>query len=129
MGYRKDRDAFIASMTSEGVPVEVITSVLRDAATHQRLSEAACNGDWPCDNGERKVRPCARCEGGYVPSVLLKGGLCPSCRAENRITAKLAPFRVTPDFSGDPRGCTVKLVVPSGRTDDWGRTGLCVPTR
>ena len=59
---------------------------------------------------------------------LLKGGLCPSCRAENRIDGQLAPFRVTPDFSGDPRGCTVKLAVPSGRTDDWGRTGICVPT-
>lgn len=30
-------------------------------------------------------------------------------------------------FSGDPRGCTVKLVVPSGRTNDWGAEGICVP--
>ena len=30
--------------------------------------------------------------------------------------------------SGDPRGHTVKLVVPSGRSDDWGQTGICVPT-
>jgi hypothetical protein len=28
---------------------------------------------------------------------------------------------------GDPRGCTVKLKVPSGRTDDFGGTDLCVP--
>ena len=33
-----------------------------------------------------------------------------------------------PVFSGDPRGHTVKLRVPSGRTDDWGREGICVPT-
>lgn len=32
-----------------------------------------------------------------------------------------------PVFSGDPRGCTVKLRAPSGRADDFGGTGLCVP--
>jgi hypothetical protein len=31
-------------------------------------------------------------------------------------------------FNGDPRGCTVKLVVPSGATDDIGQEGICVPT-
>jgi hypothetical protein len=36
---------------------------------------------------------------------------------------------VRPIFSGDPRGACVKLEVPSGFTDDWGQTGLCVPTR
>ena len=30
-------------------------------------------------------------------------------------------------FSGDPRGCTVKLVMPDGYTDDWSREGVCVP--
>lgn len=32
-----------------------------------------------------------------------------------------------PVFSGDSRGATVKLAVPSGKTDDWGGTGVCVP--
>lgn len=30
-------------------------------------------------------------------------------------------------FGGDPRGCTVKITVPSGKTDDWGEDGICVP--
>lgn len=30
-------------------------------------------------------------------------------------------------FQGDPRGAAIKLKVPSGRTDDWGQTGICVP--
>ncbi len=30
-------------------------------------------------------------------------------------------------FDGDPRGTTVKVRVPSGKTDDWGQTGICVP--
>lgn len=28
---------------------------------------------------------------------------------------------------GDPRGCVLKLKVPSGAYDDWGGEGLCVP--
>lgn len=30
-------------------------------------------------------------------------------------------------YSGDPRGCTVKLTLADGRTDDWGKEGICVP--
>ena len=105
MGYRKDRDNFIASMTREGVPVDVAVSILRDAATHQRISRLRAAVTGRATTASAKVKPCSRCEGGYAPTVLLKGGLCPSCRAENRIAAKLAPFRVTPDFGGDPRGC------------------------
>ena len=128
MSKQRDREQFIVAMAAEGVPIEVTRAVLRDAATHNRCAEAQCNGDWPYDNGERKVKPCVRCEAGCVSSQLLRGGLCPSCRAEDRITARLAPFNVTPDFQGDPRGCTVKLRVPSGRSDDGDRIGLCVPT-
>ncbi len=32
-------------------------------------------------------------------------------------------------LGGDPRGCTVKLTVPSGETNDFGKTGWCVPIR
>lgn len=32
-----------------------------------------------------------------------------------------------PVFSGDPRGATVKLKVPSGKVTDWGGVGVCVP--
>lgn len=31
-------------------------------------------------------------------------------------------------FQGDPRGSTVKITVPSGKTNDWGKEGICVPT-
>ena len=37
------------------------------------------------------------------------------------------PFGITPVFQADPRGATVKLKVPGGRTDDMGREGICVP--
>ena len=31
-------------------------------------------------------------------------------------------------FSGDPRGSTIKVKVPDGYTNDWGKEGICVPT-
>jgi hypothetical protein len=148
--YQKEREEFIATMTAEGVPLDTVRRVLRDAATIQRLAEAECNGDYPCDNGERRVWPCARCGMGYVESSLRRAvcdcgigsakGLhsilcerdaliCPSCRAQDRIFKALEPFHVAPIFSGDPRGACVKLKVLSGKTDDWGRDGICVPTR
>lgn len=30
-------------------------------------------------------------------------------------------------FQGDPRGCTVKIKLPSGYKDDWGGDGFCIP--
>lgn len=52
---------------------------------------------------------------------------CPDCRTSDRVRELLAPFNIEPIFNGDPRGAVVKLKVPSGRTDDWGREGVCVP--
>lgn len=127
MSLQVERYKFIESMRTEGVPEDVTRLVLRHATTIQRLSVAECNGDWPCDNGERKVLPCPVCESGYVSSSI-KAGACPNCRAARHITAALKPYGVVPDFQGDPRGACVKLKVPSGRTDDGGRIGLCVPT-
>ncbi len=32
-------------------------------------------------------------------------------------------------FGGDPRGCTVKLIMPNSETNDFGKEGWCVPIR
>jgi len=75
---------------------------------------------------------------------LFDGPVCPTCsnrgnhghvsrssmkvdRLESRVAATLRPYHVTPIFSGDPRGAVLKLKVPSGRTNDWGKEGICVP--
>lgn len=42
------------------------------------------------------------------------------------LCAEIDP-KCQPVCSGDPRGATVKIQVPSGRTNDWGGTGICVP--
>ena len=39
----------------------------------------------------------------------------------------LAPYRATATTGGNPRGCTVKLKLRSGRTNDFGGEGYCVP--
>jgi hypothetical protein len=31
-------------------------------------------------------------------------------------------------FQGDPRGNTIKVQMPDGFTNDWGKEGICVPT-
>lgn len=141
MSYQSEREAFLVRMTQEGMDLATARKILRHANTVQRLSAAECNGDYPCDNGERKVDFCPKCESGYVPSSI-KGGLCPNCRAAQTIRllceaqgckADHGPCADQPRFvaitQGDPRGACVKIQVPSGFTDDWGREGVCVPTR
>lgn len=70
MSRQSDRDAFIATMTREGLDLATIRALLRAETTLHRLAEAQCNGDWPADNGERKTQECGRCEGLWAPSVM-----------------------------------------------------------
>ena len=89
--------------------IELARAILRDAATHHRLCEQDCNEGLTAAQ-ERRSEAC-----------------------ERRITARLAelgPGFAVAEFSGDPRGATVKIRVPSGYGDSWGdRTMLCVPVR
>jgi hypothetical protein len=50
-------------------------------------------------------------------------------RAERRIREVCAEIdkRLKVTTSGDPRGCVVMLVVPSGWTNDFCNEGVCVP--
>jgi hypothetical protein len=105
MSYAKDRDEFVAIMTKEGVPLWDIQKVLRHSATIQRLSAEACN---------RELKDTELLDRIHATKQLIAIG-------ENN--------HFMPCFSSDPRGATVKLKVPSGKTNDWGEVGVCVPTR
>ena len=143
MSHAIDRYRFIEAMRAEGVPQDVARLVLRDAATHHRQAELACSSEaadrdrvaCPAESGSLEDRPCLCSDYGSKPEETdEEHGRIPrhvllSERCERRLIRRLAPFNVTPNFQGDPRGCTVKLKVPSGRTDDWGQVGLCVPVR
>lgn len=145
MNHQVERYKFIEAMRAEGVPQDVALLVLRHANTIQRCAMLECSS-------EAADRDRVHCPG-RIPHALLVDrerclcrdygsadetgkhhGMIPriartSDRSERRIATLLAPFNVTPIFHGDPRGACVKLQVPSGKTDDWGREGLCVPTR
>lgn len=116
MSNTKHREQTIATLSRHGIPLDAIRKLFRYGATLHRLGEAQCNGDWPCDNGERKVSPCKRCESQYVRSVLLKGGLCPDCRTEDLVTATCKEVGLVPVINGDPRGAVLLVTVPSDPT-------------
>lgn len=109
-----DRLEFVNLLGAEGVPVPATSrpsglyrDVARLAADHKRLQEIACN--LPVSEDEQRALDAYETE------------------VQDAITGLFAPYRITPVFSGDPRGATVKLRVPSGKTNDWGREGICVP--
>lgn len=114
------RRAFRDHAIRVGLSDYYVSKFTRLASTHNRLMEAECNGDWPCDNGERKVVECSRCGAGYVPSKMFRDRtapktgpwiplICEGCRVEERIKALAAEAGVNVEIQGDPRGWTVKL--------------------
>lgn len=77
-----------------------LIELMRLARRHHRLQTKACN-------------------------VQVKEGHDAKC--EEAIRAVCARIGCTPIFSDDPRGCAVKVAVPSGLSDSWGGEGMCVP--
>ena len=130
MSYAVDRYEFIQLMESEGMNKRQVERILAYSTTLDRLATAMCNGDYPCDNGQRKTKPCSKCEMGYASSSLIKNGVCPECRTQINVEKLLVgcPSGFKAIFSGDPRGCVLKIKVPSSKTDDWGHEGICVPS-
>lgn len=89
--------------------LDACQKILRVAQRHQNLATEYCNRDLT----EREIKEYEDgCE-----EILIK-------IRDEYFDGKLGWV-----LSGDPRGCTVKLTVPSGRTNDWGREGICVPTK
>lgn len=123
MSYTADRESFIARIRHEvtanpadtgdqGRPsfpavLDIARAILRDAATHYRLAEQDCNV-------------------GLTEAQARRSDAC-----ERRILARCAELGpgFGAVFSGDPRGATVKITLPSGYSDSWGGEGLCVPVR
>ena len=114
MTYHKWREDFIARAVQHGIPYNSdLSNILRIANTIGRLAVARCNGDYPADNGERKLKTCAKCETGWAPSFIRADGVCGECKAKARL-ATLVPPGWTVTTHGDPRGPVVKLHGPDG---------------
>ena len=109
----REREEFVAVMTRE-LPkantldvIDLCRKLCRLAATHHRIAETVCSVEMTEAEAARLEKK--------------------DDRTEARITELCKPYGIMPVFSGDPRGCTVKLKVPSGNTNDWGGVGVCVP--
>ena len=144
---QKEREEFIGIAVAEGLDIETARRLMRYSTTLQRLAEAGCNGDdWRDERGPRhlvrkgnpagqvtlcgeqlmtpehvtaKIRTTFR-----VSSTTCSG--CRSVRLEG-IARRAVPVGFGVLTQGDPRGAVLKITVPSGRTNDWGREGICVP--
>lgn len=115
-----------------------ITRLLRLAASHRRLCEMHCNNEGteplvkPYRDGPRWVRYCwgARDE---AKRDRIEKRICDICDLDPKwegsdvpLSKRVRQDRPRPIFQYDPRGATVKLAVPDGFTDDWGREGICL---
>ena len=89
----------------------------RHGKTYARLQEANCNGPGDLASNATIERFYARLE---RRESNLEDLIRRKCQ-------ELGPL-FSPIFGGDPRGATIKIKVPSGRTNDWGKEGICVPT-
>ena len=115
MSYAHDRDQFVATMTTAGLPMKAILTLLRAATTLQRLGELACNSE-AADNDRI---PCPASHGGpclcdrdgdqhrRIPRIRLQDH-----RAEQRAHHAVPNgWRVLSD--GDPRGCVLRVMPPN----------------
>lgn len=122
-----------AAVTDRDTAALDVHKLMRLARKHHSLCEDQCNG----------VNMCPHCGGaGQLPDPDTEDpyGLdCEPCggsgvrglaQLQRRILAtaeRLGAKGVR--FSGDPRGCTVKLIFHDGATNDFGREGWCVPMK
>lgn len=106
-----DFEQFLRDLNAHGAPANKTQAreLIRLATRHHKIMEDYCNGaDIYGPNGEPRAR---------------------LARNRRQIEDVCRAIGCTPVFSGDPRGCTVKLVLPDGHTNDWGKEGFCVPTK
>ena len=124
MTYAKNREDFVRAMVAEfGDTIATRAAIrvfLREAMVHAGLSVAQCNGPqtpqdraMPWDDWEaRRALKESECEARIL-------------KAAGAISARVK-------FGGDPRGFTVKVMMPrTGAYNSWGGAseGFGVPTR
>jgi hypothetical protein len=108
------KHATVNESITEGDIQRAATKLLRYGATLGRLAEEQCNGyqtydgRWDEKATERSERKEARIR-----------------EQAEKVAASIGCKVIT---QGDPRGNVLKVVVPDGYTNDWGREGICVPT-
>lgn len=123
-----ERERFIATIarSCSGHPVHIVTRnatlILRHAKTHGRLAEMSCNG-----HPLQSVCPPQGCDlkawNDRVKRAQEKHDAWIEKREaqiERRISELASEIGCKANFGGDPRGYTVKLILPGGEYNTWG---------
>lgn len=106
-------EAFARTLTVDGgckCSVSTAAYLIRLAKRHRDMCEDACSTPG-CEMYDAEGEPVAKVV--KLTDAIVKAA------------GDIGATRVL--FSGDPRGCTVKIVCPNGFTNDWGKEGVCVP--
>jgi hypothetical protein len=93
-----------------------VEALLRLAATLQRLAEDDCNV--ATDEAGQQRRDAKKLR---ISNRVL--AVCNDIGPEHEGESLTVPV-----FQGDPRGAVLKIRVPDGYTNDWGREGIVVPS-
>lgn len=132
MTYQTERDDFIArltrdlSATAPHLVADAARKLLRHAATHGRLSVESCNGHPAQSSPFMDATTVGKLQDKWDARIERE-----TARVERLITAICTPLGIVPDFTGDPRGYTVKLHLPSGSHNTMGgrESGYGIPQR
>ena len=134
----KEREQFVSLIAQHSGPspdnmhvFAFARRLLYYGATYGRLQENQCNGPeypdyaWRLSEDERN-KVFNRVTADH--NARLQREEKKSERLEKKVKELCRQFGCVPIMGGDPRGCTIKIKVPDGYTNDWGREGICVPT-
>jgi hypothetical protein len=107
----------------EGEAQRAALKLLRYGATYSRIQEFECNApDAKYGQDEYNKRMQERWEREQERNEKKEA------RITELVTQVCKSIGCEPVFQGDPRGATIKVKMPDGYTNDWGREGICVPT-
>jgi hypothetical protein len=125
---QRDRYEFVNLFLTHATRADGMQSaakkLLRYGATLGRIALEDCNGPYnPAGLTPEQYRAIdARWES-YMGKETVKRD-----RIEAKVSALCALYGCKPVFSGDPRGCVLKIQMPDGYNNSFGGEGLCVPT-
>lgn len=123
-----EREAFIAQLVRAlpDFPAPLIVRnarlIIRHAVTHGHLAEQSCNGHPAQGSPSMDVATVNRLQEKWDARIAKR-----EAQIERRIAELCAEIGIAVHFGGDPRGYTVKVQLPNGASNTWGRDGWGVP--
>ena len=112
---RNERVSLRALQREFALDRDELEELVEELVEIQRIAVRECNGHQTYDGkwDEKAAQKDQRIE----------------LRLQTELTGLVSQYGIKPDYQGDPHGAVVKLQVPSGFYNDWGKGGICVPTR